>query len=330
MCSRFHARSCSWLKLFCVAAVAGALALLSSSAHGQDVAVKTPAAAAAPKAKLKPGSFDSDGVKIVYVEAGEGEPVILVHGFTASAAMQWITPGIFDALAKDYRVIAIDNRGHGKSDKPHDPQAYGATMVEDVRRLLDHLGIKKAHLVGYSMGGFISNKFLAEHPDRLLSVTLGGAGWTKEHSETLSMLEDLATSLEQGKGIKPLIERLVPEGKPKPSDEQIAAMNSMVMLMNDPKALAAVARGMKGLAVTEEQVKANKLPVLALIGEIDPLKTGVDELQGVMPNLEVVVIEKADHMTAFPDPKFIQSLSKFLGEHSQSGTEKPVAAGAGN
>ncbi|MBL9125041.1 MAG: alpha/beta hydrolase [Planctomycetaceae bacterium] len=329
MAFQVHARSCSWLKIFCVAAIAAALALLNGAAQGQESAVKSPPAAA-PKAKLQQKSFDSDGVKIVYVEAGEGEPVILVHGFTASAAMNWISPGIFDALAKDYHVIALDNRGHGKSDKPRDPQAYGANMVEDVRRLLDHLGIQKAHLVGYSMGGFISNKFLADHPDRVLTVTLGGAGWTKEHSETLSMLDELAQSLEDGKGITPLILRLTPEGQPKPSEEQIAAMNSMVMLINDPKALAAVARGMKGLAVTEEQVKANQAPVLALIGEVDPLKTGVDELQGVMPHLEVVVIEKADHMTAFPDPKFLRSLQEFLSKHRAAGVEKPVAAGAGS
>lgn len=328
MCSRFHARSCSWFKLICVAAVAGALAAVTVSASAQEAAATAKPAAAA-KVKIKPGSFDSDGVKIVYAEAGEGEPVILIHGFTASAAMNWIGPGIFDALAKNYHVIAIDNRGHGKSDKPHDPAAYGAVMVEDVRRLLDHLKIERAHLVGYSMGGFISNKFLAEHPQRVLTVTLGGAGWSKEHGETLSMLDELASSLEQGKGIAPLIIRLTPEGQPKPTDEQIQAMNSMVLLMNDPKALAAVARGMKGLAVTEEEVKGNKAPVLALIGEIDPLKTGVDELAAVMPNLEVVVIEKADHMTAFSDAKFIESLTRFLGEHSQTSAKQPVAAGAG-
>lgn len=325
--ARFVAR-CRWS--LTLAAVAVSFALLSAAplAWAQDIDVQAAASAKA-KVETKQGSFDSDGVKIVYVEAGEGEPVILIHGFTASAAMNWISPGIFDALAKDYRVIAIDNRGHGRSGKPHDPQAYGANMVEDVRRLLDHLGIEKAHLVGYSMGGFISNKFLAEHPDRVLTVTLGGAGWSKEHDETLSLLDELADSLEQGKGIAPLIIRLTPEGRPQPTEEQIKAMNSMVLLMNDPKALAAVARGMKGLAISEEQVKANKKPVLALIGEIDPLKAGVDELEKVMPNLEVVVIEEADHMTAFPDPKFLESLQKFLSSNCTANGKQPAAAGAG-
>jgi pimeloyl-ACP methyl ester carboxylesterase len=318
-----------WLNVAAVFAVCGAVGFAGQVAVAQDIDIKA-AAAAKSKVESKQGSFDSDGVKLVYVEAGEGEPVILIHGFTASAAMNWISPGIFDELAKKYHVIAIDNRGHGRSGKPHDPQAYGVNMVEDVRRLLDHLKIEKAHLVGYSMGGFISNKFLAEHPERVLSVTLGGAGWSNEQDSTLSLLDELADSLEQGKGIAPLILRLTPEGQPKPTEEQMKAMSSVVMLMNDPKALAAVARGMKGLAITEDQIKANKMPVLALIGEIDPLKEGVDALEGVMPNLEVVVIEKADHMTAFADPVFIESLQKFLSEHSATSTKQPVAAGAGN
>lgn len=317
-----------WLCIFGLVAVTGSLLLAAGTIVAQDIDVKA-SAAARPKVETRQDSFLSDGVKIAYVEAGQGEPVILIHGFTASATMNWIAPGIFDALAKDYRVIALDNRGHGKSGKPHEPEAYGAKMIEDVVRLMDHLGIEKAHLVGYSMGGFMSNKFLAEHPDRVLSVTLGGAGWTRENDVTMSLLEELATSLEQGNGLAPLIRRLTPEGQPQPSEEQIKSMNALVLMMNDPKALAAVARGMKGLAIDEAQIKANKAPVLALIGEIDPLKAGVDELEKVMPNLQVVVIEKADHMSAFSNPKFIESLTKFLGEHSSNGAKKPAAAGAG-
>ena len=320
---------CSYWTAVIILLTAGGLMFAASGAVAQDIDVKA-SAAAKPKVETKQDSFLSDGVKIAYVEAGKGEPVILIHGFTASAAMNWVAPGVFDALAKDYHVIALDNRGHGRSGKPHDPDAYGVTMVEDVVRLMDHLGIEKAHLVGYSMGGFMSNKFLAEHPDRVITVTLGGAGWSKENDETMTLLDELATSLDEGKGLTPLIKRLTPEGQPQPSEEQIKAMNSLVMLMNDPKALAAVARGMKGLAVEEAQIKANKAPVLALIGEIDPLKVGVDELEKVMPNLQVVVIEKADHMTAFSDPKFIETLTKFLGDHSSDGAKKPAAAGAGS
>src|SRR5437899_11802964 len=104
--------------------------------------------------------FDSNGVKIRYIVEGKGEPVVLIHGFTADIDKNWRTgfavgpyqngPRIIEALSKNYRVIALDNRGHGKSDKPHDVKQYGVEMAEDVLRLLDHLKIKQAHVVGYS------------------------------------------------------------------------------------------------------------------------------------------------------------------------------------
>src|SRR6516225_11708196 len=102
--------------------------------------------------------FDSNGVKIRYLVEGKGEPVLLIHGFTAGIEMQWALPGIIKELAKDYRVIALDNRGHGRSDKPHDAKKYGMEMVNDAIRLMDHLKIKKAHVVGYSMGAMITSK----------------------------------------------------------------------------------------------------------------------------------------------------------------------------
>src|SRR5258708_30620817 len=83
--------------------------------------------------------FDSDGVKIHYIVEGKGEPVILIHGFAASIAANWGGPGIIKALAENYQVIALDNRGHGQSEKPHDSAAYGLKMTGDVLRLMDHL-----------------------------------------------------------------------------------------------------------------------------------------------------------------------------------------------
>ncbi len=260
--------------------------------------------------------FDSDGVKIHYVTEGEGEPVILIHGFTASIPVQWQLPGIFSKLAKDYQVIALDNRGHGRSDKPHDPQQYGAEMVEDVIRLMDHLKIERAHVVGYSMGGFMTGYLVSKYPDRVITATLGGAGWAQADAPELDFIDELAESLESGKGIRPLIERLTPADRPKPTEEQLKAINQMLMLTNDPKALAACIRGMKGLAVAEESLKANEVPTLAIIGEIDPLKTGVDEMEKRMANLTVIVIDGADHMTAFGNPKFIAGLKDFLADHS--------------
>src|SRR5204863_10119417 len=118
------------------------------------------------------------GVQIQYVDKGRGAPVVLLHGFTGSYARHWEAPGVLDAVeSAGYRVIAMDCRGHGQSGKPHEVAKYGLEMVEDVIRLLDHLHIDRAHVVGYSMGGAIANQLLVRYPARLRSVTLLGAGW---------------------------------------------------------------------------------------------------------------------------------------------------------
>src|SRR5262249_42857572 len=100
-------------------------------------------------------SFLSDGVKIHYTVEGKGEPVVLLHGFAASSRLQWGVSGVYKALVNDYQMIALDLRGHGQSGKPHDADAYGIKMVEDVVRLMDELKIPKAHFVGYSLGSLV-------------------------------------------------------------------------------------------------------------------------------------------------------------------------------
>ena len=100
---------------------------------------------------------------------------------TGSAARHWEGPGVIAALeTAGYRAIAMDCRGHGQSGKPHDVNQYGLEMVRDVIRLLDHLHIDRAHVVGYSMGGIIANQLLVRYPDRLRTLTLLGAGWQGE------------------------------------------------------------------------------------------------------------------------------------------------------
>jgi pimeloyl-ACP methyl ester carboxylesterase len=269
-----------------------------------------------PSAAAQDKYFDSAGVKIRYTEQGQGEPVLLIHGFGANLDMQWDLPGLIKALAKDYRVIAFDCRGHGRSAKPHDAKQYGREMVEDAVRLLDHLKIKKAHAVGYSMGAMITAKLLVMHPDRLLTATLGGAGPVRKEDSRPKFVEVLSDSLEQGKGITPLIDILTPKGKPKPSEDQIKTINQFFMAINDNKALAAVVRGWMDLAVTDAELQANRVPTLAVIGELDPLKTGVDDLRGRLANAKTVVIADADHMTAFTRPEFLDSLKTFLEKHS--------------
>ena len=96
--------------------------------------------------------------------------------------MNWQAPGIVSTLSRNYQVIAIDMPGHGESDKPETETAYGTAMVEDIVKLLDHLKIKKTHIVGYSMGGMIAMKFIAQHQDRVQSGIIGGMGWLREGS----------------------------------------------------------------------------------------------------------------------------------------------------
>lgn len=265
--------------------------------------------------------FDSHGVQINYVDQGTGDPVVLVHGFTMSLDPAWKAPGIVAALDRaGYRVIALDCRGHGASDKPHDPQQYGLEMASDMVRLLDHLNIERAHVVGYSMGGLITNKVRAMHPDRLLTATLGGAGWSGENTDeagTISFRE-VAEGLDNN-DLGPLVRSLLPPGAPEPTADQLAATNAALLGRNDARALAAVVRGFPALAeVSADNLRANRVPTLALIGDRDPLIEDVERLAGVMANLTVVEIPGATHGTAFSEEMFIESLVQFLDTHSSN------------
>ncbi len=190
-----------------------------------------PVAAAAPQEQ----TFDAGGVKIHYLVEGRGQPVVLIHGLCSSAKINWQLPGVVGLLAKDHQVIALDLPGHGESDKPEKESAYGAQMVADVLGLLDHLKIKKAHVVGYSLGGMIAVKLIAEHQDRVLSGVIGGMGWFRE-----------------GSGLQKIWQRMpAKEGGYTP---------------------AACIHSLGKLAVTREQLKAVRVPVLVLVGDRDPVK----------------------------------------------------------
>src|SRR5262245_21812839 len=123
-------------------------------------------------------SFNNDGVDIAYLDEGEGEPVVLVHGFASTKEVNWVNPGWVSTVTRaGRRAIALDNRGHGASAKLYDPAAYhSAVMAEDVRALLDHLAIPRADVMGYSMGARIAAFLALAHPDRVRSAVLGGLG----------------------------------------------------------------------------------------------------------------------------------------------------------
>jgi pimeloyl-ACP methyl ester carboxylesterase len=261
------------------------------------------------------GHFDSDGVQIHYLARGKGEPVLLIHGFATNIQYQWIVSGIFQALAKDHLVIAMDVRGHGKSGKPTDPDKYGTEMVEDAVRLLDHLKIKKAHVVGYSMGALITGKLMVTHPDRVLSATLGGSAVFPEGAGQSPFLEKVAQSLEEGKGMGPLLGAMSPSGKGNPSSR--ASYFNKLLVGDNGKALAAVVRSWRKLGVSKEQLKANKVPALALFGSKDPVKDSIDILKEDMENLKVVMIDGQGHLDTYSSPQFTREIRKFLAENSQ-------------
>jgi len=278
----------------------------------------TPALAPAQEAALKKPWFDSAGVPIHYIVTGkaDGEPVVLIHGFTGSIERQW--PRVIDALKKDYKVIAMDCRGHGSSGKPHDPKKYGIEMVNDVARLLDHLKIDKAHLAGYSMGASLALAFTVHHPERVRSLTMGGHGVPDPNRSKL--LGELAESLDMGKGIGPLIIALAPQNKPSPTPEQIKLIDTAVLAVNDAKALACVIRsfnGNKDMLLSDKQIQEIRVPTAAFIGADDPLRPGVDQFKKLLPKTRVVVIDGADHITAFMRPEFVNGVHQFLNENRQ-------------
>ena len=261
--------------------------------------------------------FDSAGVRLRYIAEGKGEPVVLIHGYGGNIDTGWTEAGIVKGLSDRYQVIAIELRGHGRSDKPHTPAAYGLPMVHDVIRLMDRLKIERAHVVGYSMGGRIATMLLAERPERLRTAVIGGAGWLDPRSLQARQvrMEQTAQSLEQGKGVGPLIAALAPPSAT-PTRKQIEDYNKVFLSGNDPIALAAVARGMASLQPPESKLRANQTPVLALVGELDPNKSEVDRLERILPNLKVVVIRGANHINAMRNPEFLNNLKAFLAGHA--------------
>jgi non-heme chloroperoxidase len=228
-------------------------------------------------------TFDSNGVKISYTVQGKGEPVVLIHGWLSSAGINWALPGVSALLAKDYQVIALDVRGHGASDKPTREDAYGAELVEDVVRLLDHLKIKKAHIVGYSMGGIIAGNFMVKHPDRVLTGTLGGMGWLKSGS-----IAQFGFA-------------------------QIGKQDT------DAKAVAICGRSLAKLSLTAAEIKSIRVPVTILVGDKDEFvkKLYVEPLKAVRPDWTVVEIKDGDHLSCILKPQFKEEIAVWLKKNTK-------------
>lgn len=261
-----------------------------------------------PRPQMK--TFESDGVTIAYLDQGGekagAEPVLLIHGFASSATVNWVDTGwVVDLLAAGYRVIAFDNRGHGASEKLYRLEDYGAPlMAEDARRLLDHLGIPRAHVIGYSMGSRIAAFLALAHPERIQSLVFGGLG--------INMVRGMA-------GTGPIAHALEA-----PSVEDVknqAARTFRVFAdqtKSDLKALAACIRSARA-PITAEAVATLQAPVLVAVGEHDVVGGPAADLAALIPGAKAFLIAGREHMKAVGDRTFKAAVLAFLARHRFSG-----------
>lgn len=260
--------------------------------------------------------FDSNGVRIRYVVEGKGAPVVLIHGMTLDVESQWDEAGIRKALATNYQVIAFDLRGHGKSGKPHEASAYGVEMVEDVRRLLDHLHIKKAHVVGYSLGGTIALKFVTMYPERCLSVVIGEGAVYHERYDFSA--EDEAARNSAAVSDPAQVMPKLPPGTPA---DAVRRRDAWVKMPHDFRAYAAIFQSLKALKVADVKLEANRVPVLGLFCRSGDQS---EYLTMRLSNFKAGFVG-GSHRDAYLRPEFLAKVKDFL--NAQAMTQKPSPRG---
>jgi pimeloyl-ACP methyl ester carboxylesterase len=260
--------------------------------------------------------FDAGGVRIRYVDMGSGPAVVLVHGFTGDIERSWINTGVLANLSTDHRVLAFDLRGHGHSGKPHDPRAYDEIGL-DVIRLLDHTGVKRAHVVGYSLGGIIIAKLLTTHPERFTSALIGGAAYRRSRSARADR-ENEAAAREVEAGIyRALIVSTAATDEPPPGEEAILARSREIAGSNDVHAHAALMRARRALLVSDAEIAAVRVPTLALVGGADPALLRVQAMREFWQDLHVQVVPGATHPTVHERglprrPEFAQAIRRWI------------------
>jgi pimeloyl-ACP methyl ester carboxylesterase len=262
--------------------------------------------------------FDSNGVRIRYVEQGQGPAIVLMHGYTGTLDRHFLANGVFATLAKDHRAIAIDLRGHGKSGKPHDPDAYGEAMAVDVVRLLDHLKIPRAHVLGYSLGAMIAARLATMHPSRLMGVVYVASLPLLEGDTYLEPFAQVSIKeLESELPFKSLVVRLQPPGAKPPSDDEIRTASAPLVAANDVRAFAALWRGYRTLRISNQQLTAVRLPSIVLVGSEDVNAAGVPGLNKTHPQIRTVVVPGAQHggpEGVLRRPEFMTALRDFLAK----------------
>jgi pimeloyl-ACP methyl ester carboxylesterase len=247
--------------------------------------------------------FNSNGVSLAYVDVppheGQGEPILLIHGFASNHAVNWVNTLWVKTLTRaGYRVIALDNRGHGESEKLYRPEDYESNiMAEDARRLLDHLGIERADVMGYSMGARITAHMALAAPDRMRSAILGGLG--------IHLVEGVGLPL----GIADAMEVRSLDELTDPMQRMFRAFAEQTK--SDLKALAACIRGSRQV-LTPEEVASIAVPTLVAVGTADDVAGSGPELVKLIPNAQALDIPGRDHNLAVGDKVHKQGVLDFL------------------
>lgn len=244
-------------------------------------------------------TFDSNGVAIHYQDEGTGDPIVLVHGFASNINANWRDTGWIKLLVQNgFRVIALDNRGHGASGKLYDPALYSAPlMAEDVRRLLDHLAIPRADVMGYSMGARITAFLCMLHPERVRSAIFAGLG--------INMVRPMA-------GTGPIAHALEAETIDDVSNATARTFRAFAeQTGSDLKALAACIRGARD-PITQDALRALRTPVLVAVGSTDVIGGSAQQLAELIPGAQALEITGRDHMRAVGDRIYKEGVLAFL------------------
>ncbi|MGD9724459.1 MAG: alpha/beta fold hydrolase [Pirellulales bacterium] len=258
----------------------------------------------------KPNGFvESDGLRIHYETFGQGDPIVLVHGWGSSLQGNWVDTGWVEALAAERRVVALDVRGHGDSDKPHDQAVYSyARMSRDVVRVMDHLGLAQADFLGYSMGSFMGASLLGQAHQRFTAMILGGIG--DETDESLAVLPKIVAALraEHPEQIMDPVGRAYRTyaGSDPRNDLEALALSALQMW---PEGFP--------LQLTGPGSKDNPVPVLIVNGANDhPYIDTVPAVIAGIGNCQLAVIPDRDHLTVIRDPRFKERVLAFLAQRS--------------
>jgi pimeloyl-ACP methyl ester carboxylesterase len=248
-------------------------------------------------------SFDNGAVEIAYLDEGEGDPILLVHGFASTKNVNWVYPTWVSDLRKNgRRVIALDNRGHGESAKLYDPAEYGIpTMANDVVALMDHLSIQRADVMGYSLGARMTAWLGLNKPERLRSAILGGIG--------MAMVDGGGP----GENVAEALEAPSLEEVSDPVGRTFRAFADQTR--SDRRALAACLRGSRGL-MSREQVAGINVPVLIAVGTTDEVAGSAHGLGELIAGAEVLDIPNRDHMRAVGDKVYKTGVVDFLSRRA--------------